>query len=244
MVTHSQQSSNKLCLISLLQNSNTHTHKEETEFNVNNTTQLWHEDIIDYRLQMTDHWALLDSSISLMLSSASLTLRSRYTFFCWKSHDTQTPYTPVHTHLDPISESRLNKLSLTLISELIEPELGSSWVFKAADQKSEGGVFTVSHHQWRADHTIHNGGVKSRVTYFIPTEIQILTTVFRKSLEQQLQLNRVRWHKKRLQCTLMQQLQRDSSVKDQSPARNWAMAVKYKIVIVHLEICRCSFPTW
>lgn len=46
---------------------------------------------------MSDHWALLDSSISLMLSSASFTLRSRYTFFCWKWQHSQPTHTCTNT---------------------------------------------------------------------------------------------------------------------------------------------------
>ncbi len=58
-------------------------------------------------------------------------------------------------------------LSLILISDLIDPELRHS-EFSVSDQlirinseavQPEGSAFTVSCHQWSADHMIHNDGL-------------------------------------------------------------------------------------
>lgn len=55
------------------------------------TDDCWmYHQIINKALLTFDHWALRDSSISLMLSSASFTLRSRYSFFCCESQHRRT----------------------------------------------------------------------------------------------------------------------------------------------------------
>ncbi len=113
-----------------------------------------------------------------------------------------------------------------LIAELIGPELGSP-SFQFQKSRSECAPSTMSRFclrearsQWAQTaiviiisgvqmtwFTKAESRVKSRATYFTPTEMEIWITAYEmgmsseKNLILQLQLNSMRWQGKRLQCT-------------------------------------------